>query len=74
MSTYNGIIQPNLLSVLTKRDISSNQADITSYLITKRGIITRKIKGLKTKDFNIILIKRIPRERVLNKYANRNSY
>ncbi|WMJ80983.1 hypothetical protein RBU49_01650 [Clostridium sp. MB40-C1] len=48
------------------------KGSISSYLIPKKGTITRVRKGINTKDFHMVLFKRIPRERVLNKYANKN--
>ncbi|KEH99973.1 hypothetical protein [Clostridium botulinum] len=48
------------------------KGSITSYLIPKKGTITRIRTGINTKDFHVVLFKRIPRERVLNKYYNKN--
>ncbi|EJP6472800.1 hypothetical protein FDG09_06930 [Clostridium sporogenes] len=48
------------------------EGSIINCMIPKKGTITRVRKGINTKDFYIVPFKRIPRERVLNKYANKN--
>ena len=48
------------------------EGSIINYMIPQKGTITRVRKGINTKDFYIAPFKRIPRERVLNKYANKN--
>ncbi|ENK0839286.1 hypothetical protein AB2Z22_002656 [Clostridium botulinum] len=48
------------------------EGSIINYIIPQKGTITRVRKGINTKDFYIAPFKRIPRERVLNKYANKN--
>ncbi|AVP64191.1 hypothetical protein C3B64_07935 [Clostridium botulinum] len=63
----NDYIMPQDGVILRKR-----KGSIINYMIPQKGTITRVRKGINTKDFYIVPFKRIPRERVLNKYANKN--
>ncbi|WP_061321046.1 hypothetical protein [Clostridium botulinum] len=63
----NDYIIPQNGVILRKR-----KGSIINYMIPKKGTITRLREGINTKDFYIVPFKRIPRERVLNKYAGKN--
>ncbi|GAA0062983.1 hypothetical protein LAV60_07320 [Clostridium sporogenes] len=70
-TSNNGHINDYIISkngvILRKR-----KGSIINYMIPQKGTITRLRKGINTKDFHIVPFKRIPRERVLNKYAGKN--
>ncbi|WP_159036269.1 hypothetical protein [Clostridium botulinum] len=63
----NDYIMPQNGVILKKR-----KGSIINYMIPQKGTITRVREGINTKDFYIVPFKRIPRERVLNKYAGKN--
>ncbi|SUY60446.1 hypothetical protein [Clostridium sporogenes] len=63
----NDYIMPQNAVVLRIREGS-----IINYMIPQKGTIIRVRKGINTKDYHMIPFRRIPRERVLNKYANKN--